>query len=94
MRCRCFLAALLLTQTSALALAQDKVVDHFDNCAAQATAGLRPMDLKKEQFVMDAGFTPLWRGAHPPTSRPGLRLHQALNPQSPGALIGQKLPLF
>jgi len=117
---RSFLAALLLTLTSALVMAQDKVVYHFDNSDAQATAGLRTlrnymdtapntkiiavavgdgvnflmegakdkknpnieygplisdlvskgvkfevceltlraMGLKKEQFVLDAGFTP------------------------------------
>lgn len=35
--------ALLLTLASMVALAQDKVVYHFDNNDAQATAGLRTL---------------------------------------------------
>jgi intracellular sulfur oxidation DsrE/DsrF family protein len=120
MNLRALFTALLLSLASTLAMAQDKVVYHFDNSDAQATAGLRTlrnymdtapgttiiavavgdgvnflmdgakdkknpnieyaplisdlvskgvkfeiceltmraMDLKKDKFVMDAGFTP------------------------------------
>lgn len=43
MTLRTFFAALLLTLSSALALAQDKVVYHFDNSDTQATSGLRTL---------------------------------------------------
>ena len=120
MNLRTLAAAALLTATATLSWAQDKVVYHFDNSAAQATSGLRTlrnyldvapkttlvvvalgdgvnflmdgakdpknanieygplisdlvargvkfeiceltlslMNMKKDQFVMDAGFTP------------------------------------
>ena len=120
MRLNSFLTAVALVLTTGAALAQDKVVYHFDNSATQATAGIRTlrnyldvapkttlvvvalgdgvnflmdgakdpknpnieygplisdlvargvkfeicelslsaMNLKKDQFVMDAGFTP------------------------------------
>lgn len=41
MRLRSFLAAVLLLLTAAAAFAQDKVVYHFDNAAAQGLKGLR-----------------------------------------------------
>jgi intracellular sulfur oxidation DsrE/DsrF family protein len=41
MRLRSFLAAVLLLMTAAAAFAQDKVVYHFDNAAAQGLKGLR-----------------------------------------------------
>lgn len=41
MRLRAFLAAVLLLLTAATAFAQDKVVYHFDNAAAQGLKGLR-----------------------------------------------------
>ena len=41
MRIRRYLLALVLSLTASLALAQDKVVYHIDNAAAQATKGLR-----------------------------------------------------
>ena len=43
MRLRHFFSALLMTLAATLALAQDKVVYHFDNSDTQATAGLRTL---------------------------------------------------
>ena len=40
------------------ALAQDLVVYHVDDAAAQATKALRNRGLRKDQFILDADYTP------------------------------------
>lgn len=72
MRLRNFFSALLMIVAATLGLAQDRVVDHFDNSDTQATGGLRtlPNDMNtapSTQIIavaLDDGVTFLPDGAN------------------------------